>query len=148
MALVTFFFLIASFRTNITFVVVFLFIDLAFIMLMATYWSAAEGKTAVALKCQKVSSPISDLAVYVQPSAYPVLHPCLLSLIDMFVYEESSDMCDKAAGAFIFVFCVFGWYLFFTMMLLAVDFPLHLPTGDLSTIFKGASERKKPESKA
>lgn len=61
MALVTFFFLIASFRTNITFVLVFLFIDLAFIMLMATYWSSAEGKTAVAEKCQKVSSTLLDL---------------------------------------------------------------------------------------
>ncbi len=55
MALVTFFFLVASFRTNITFVLVFLFIDLAFIMLMATYWTLAEGKMAVAEKCQKVS---------------------------------------------------------------------------------------------
>lgn len=103
MALVTFFFLLASFRTNITFVLVFLFIDLAFIMLMATYWTLAEGKTAIAAKCQ------------------------------------------KAAGAFVFVFCVFGWYLFLTMILMAVDFPLNLPTGDLSTKFKGASERKKEE---
>ncbi|KAK5313327.1 hypothetical protein LTR46_010931, partial [Exophiala xenobiotica] len=91
MALVTFFFLVASLRTNITFVLVFLFIDLAFIMLMATYWTLAEGKMAVAEKC------------------------------------------EKAAGAFVFVFCVFGWYLFFAMILLAVDFPLRLPTGDLST---------------
>lgn len=28
------------------------------------------------------------------------------------------------------------------MILLAVDIPLSLPTGDLSTRFKGASERK------
>jgi hypothetical protein len=54
MALVTFFFLVASLRTNITFVLVFLFIDLAFIMLMATYWTLAEGKMAVAEKCEKV----------------------------------------------------------------------------------------------
>ncbi|KEF52983.1 uncharacterized protein A1O9_10890 [Exophiala aquamarina CBS 119918] len=101
MALVTFFFLIASLRTNLVFVLVFVFIDLAFILLMATYWSLAEGKTATAGK----------------------LH--------------------QAAGAFIFVFCVFGWYLFLGMILSAVDFPFSLPTGDLSTKFKGASERKK-----
>ena len=59
MALVTFFFLIASVRTNIVFVLVFLFIDLAFIMLMATYWTLAEGKVAVAGKCQKVSRAAS-----------------------------------------------------------------------------------------
>ncbi|KAK5332313.1 hypothetical protein LTR98_011557, partial [Exophiala xenobiotica] len=106
MALVTFFFLVASVRTNIVFVLVFFFIDLAFIMLMATYWTLAEGKTAIAGKCQ------------------------------------------KAAGAFIFVFCVFGWYLFLPMILLAVDFPLRLPTGDLSVILKGASERKRAEPKA
>jgi len=104
MALVTFFFLIASLRTNIVFVLVFFFIDLAFIMLMATYWTLAEGKTAVAAKCQ------------------------------------------IAAGAFVFVFCIFGWYLFLTMILLAVDFPLGLPTGDLSTRLKGASEREKAVS--
>lgn len=48
----------------------------------------------------------------------------------------------QAAGAFVFVYCVFGWYLFLTMILMAVDFPLALPIGDLSTRFKGASERK------
>ena len=58
MALVTFFFLIASLRTNVVFVLVFLFIDLAFILLMATYWTLAEGRTAVAGKCQIVSTRI------------------------------------------------------------------------------------------
>ncbi|KAH0847570.1 hypothetical protein FOPE_00814 [Fonsecaea pedrosoi] len=62
--------------------------------------------------------------------------------------DGAAIICDKAAGAFIFVFCVFGWYLFFTMILMAVDFPLRLPTGDLSTILKGASERNKPEPNA
>jgi len=101
MALVTFFFVIASLRTNVVFVLVFLFIDLAFVMLMATYWTLAEGMASVSHKCQ------------------------------------------IAAGAFIFVFCVFGWYLFLNLILLAVDFPVNLPVGDLSTRFKGASERKK-----
>jgi hypothetical protein len=55
MALVTFFFVVGSLRTNFVFVLVFVFIDLAFIMLMATYWTLAEGKTAVASKCQKVN---------------------------------------------------------------------------------------------
>jgi len=54
MALVTFFFVIASLRTNIVFVLVFIFIYLAFIMLMATYWTLAEGLTDVASKCQIV----------------------------------------------------------------------------------------------
>ncbi|KAF4991918.1 hypothetical protein FDECE_13860 [Fusarium decemcellulare] len=101
MSIVNFFFTVASLRTNITFFLVFLFIELAFIMLMASYWTLAEGNVALAEKCQ------------------------------------------KAAGAFTFIFCIFGWYLWLGMLLDAVDFPLRIPVGDLSTRFAGASERKK-----
>ncbi|EXJ67633.1 uncharacterized protein A1O5_08979 [Cladophialophora psammophila CBS 110553] len=120
MALVTFFFLIASLRTNVTFVLVFFFIDLAFIMLMATYWTLAEGKTAILL--ENVKRQVNHFRVE---------------------YPHKAARVVGAAGAFVFVFCVFGWYLFFTMILLAVDFPLNLPTGDLSTKIRGASEKKK-----
>ncbi|KIW90988.1 uncharacterized protein Z519_08771 [Cladophialophora bantiana CBS 173.52] len=107
MALVTFFFLVASLRTNITFALVFFFIDLAFIMLMACYWTVADGNVNTARKCQ------------------------------------------KAAGAFVFVFSILGWYLFFTLILQSVDFPIKLPLGDLSTKIPGASEKKKePTPKA
>jgi len=47
-----------------------------------------------------------------------------------------------AAGAFVFVFCILGWYLFFALILLAVDFPFALPVGDLSTRIKSATDRK------
>jgi len=56
MAIATFVFLIVSLRTNIVFFLVFFFIELAFIMLMATYWTLAEGKTAIASMCQTVST--------------------------------------------------------------------------------------------
>lgn len=46
-------------------------------------------------------------------------------------------------GACAFAVCAFGWYLFFVQVLAAVDFPLALPVGDLSTMIKGASERKR-----
>lgn len=51
--------------------------------------------------------------------------------------------CQKAAGAFTFVTVILGWYLFFVIMLAALDFPFQLPVGDLSRVIKGASERKK-----
>lgn len=50
---------------------------------------------------------------------------------------------QEAAGAFQFVTCLFGWYIFLAIMLASVDFPLSLPLVDLSTIVKGASERRK-----
>jgi len=46
------------------------------------------------------------------------------------------------AGAFAFIACVAGWYIFAAQMLACVDFPLSLPVGDLSTLIKGASDRK------
>ncbi|ATY63186.1 transcriptional activator of ethanol catabolism [Cordyceps militaris] len=51
-----------------------------------------------------------------------------------------------ATGAFVFVFCVFGWYLLFVQLLRSVDFPLDLPVGDLSRrLF--VRRQKAPENK-
>ena len=47
-----------------------------------------------------------------------------------------------AAGAFTWVTCVAGWWIFAAQILACVDFPLNLPVGDLSTMIKGASERR------
>ncbi|KAJ6072660.1 hypothetical protein N7467_010745 [Penicillium canescens] len=38
-----------------------------------------------------------------------------------------------------------GWYIFLSLILLAVDFPFRLPVGDLSTIIKGFSDKKTSE---
>ncbi|KAF2433583.1 GPR1/FUN34/YaaH-class plasma membrane protein [Tothia fuscella] len=48
-----------------------------------------------------------------------------------------------AAGAFTFCTCAFGWWIFFAIMLAALDFPFQLPVGDLSGYVKGYSEKKK-----
>ncbi|OAL47820.1 hypothetical protein IQ07DRAFT_613224 [Pyrenochaeta sp. DS3sAY3a] len=50
---------------------------------------------------------------------------------------------QEAAGAFAFVTCLCGWYIFLAIMLASVDFPLDLPLVDLSGVIKGASERQK-----
>ncbi|KAH7359513.1 GPR1/FUN34/yaaH family-domain-containing protein [Pyrenochaeta sp. MPI-SDFR-AT-0127] len=50
---------------------------------------------------------------------------------------------QEAAGAFTFVTCMLGWYIFLAIMLASVDFPLDLPLVDLSGVIKGASEKKK-----
>lgn len=48
-----------------------------------------------------------------------------------------------AAGACTFVTSMAGWWIFFAIMLAALDFPFQIPVGDLSTLIKGASERAK-----
>ncbi|KAF1843367.1 uncharacterized protein K460DRAFT_357103 [Cucurbitaria berberidis CBS 394.84] len=50
---------------------------------------------------------------------------------------------QEAAGAFAFVTCLCGWYIFLAIMLASVDFPFDLPLVDLSGVIKGASEKKK-----
>lgn len=52
----------------------------------------------------------------------------------------AADNLIKAAGAITFVICLLGWYIFFAVMLAAVDFPFALPVGDLSTVVKGGTE--------
>ncbi|OCK73966.1 GPR1/FUN34/YaaH-class plasma membrane protein [Lepidopterella palustris CBS 459.81] len=45
------------------------------------------------------------------------------------------------AGACAFVTSLCGWWIFFSIMLAALDFPFQVPIGDLSHFIKGASER-------
>lgn len=46
-------------------------------------------------------------------------------------------------GAFAFVTSCAGWWIFLALMFEAVDFPIAIPVGDLSTLLKGRSEREK-----
>ncbi|KFY87974.1 hypothetical protein V500_06652 [Pseudogymnoascus sp. VKM F-4518 (FW-2643)] len=45
-------------------------------------------------------------------------------------------------GAVLLAACLGGWYLLFSLLLVAVDFPLQLPIGDLSHIVPGFSQLK------
>jgi succinate-acetate transporter protein len=51
--------------------------------------------------------------------------------------ESKVETLFTAAGAFLFVTCMAGWYLLLAILLDTVDFPLSLPVGDLSGIIKG-----------
>lgn len=94
-------YLICSIRTNLVFFLIFFTIVPAFGFLAGAFFNVAEGKAALAAKCQ------------------------------------------EAAGAFAFVTCLCGWYIFLAIMLASVDFPFSLPLFDLSGLVKGASEKQK-----
>lgn len=51
-----------------------------------------------------------------------------------------ASQCQKAAGALAFIVSMLGWYIFASIMLALVDFPLQLPIGDLSQVIKGGSQ--------
>ncbi|KAI9759988.1 MAG: hypothetical protein M4579_001925 [Chaenotheca gracillima] len=45
-----------------------------------------------------------------------------------------------AGGAFLFITCMAGWWIFFAQMLASLDFPFQIPVGDLSTMIKSGTE--------
>ncbi|KAI4234316.1 MAG: hypothetical protein L6R40_006793 [Gallowayella cf. fulva] len=59
-----------------------------------------------------------------------------------------ASRCVVAAGAFTFVTSLAGWWIFLAIMLASLDFPIQIPVGDLSTMIKGASDKKPKVSEA
>lgn len=117
MGLLCLIYLICSLRTNIVFVVIFFTLVCAFGCLAGGYWQLGNAYAAVARKDMAASASHTATAL----------------------------RCVKAGGAFTFVTSMAGWWIFFAIMLAALDFPFQIPVGDLSTMIKGASERKKAE---
>ncbi|KAG5914014.1 hypothetical protein E4U42_000729 [Claviceps africana] len=56
------------------------------------------------------------------------------------------DRLLVGAGATSFVTALGGWYILLALLLAAVDFPLRIPVGDLSTVVKGKSDAQKNET--
>ena len=50
---------------------------------------------------------------------------------------------QTAGGSIFFISILLGWYLFLVQILASVDFPVSLPVFNMSTMVKGASERRK-----
>ncbi|KAG4435288.1 hypothetical protein IFR05_009214 [Cadophora sp. M221] len=49
---------------------------------------------------------------------------------------------EEVAGAFVFAFCIFGFYLLFVQLIASLDFPFSLPVGDLSTRVPSATDKR------
>lgn len=106
---------ICSLRTNVVFMVIFLTLICAFGCLAGAYWQLGNAFAATARNDAGAAATATAIA----------------------------GRCVKAGGAFTFVTSMAGWYIFFAIMLAALDFPFQIPVGDLSTMIKGASERQK-----
>lgn len=48
---------------------------------------------------------------------------------------------QHAGAALLLVVSLLGWYIFFALILLSVEFPFNLPLGDLSTLVSGMKKR-------
>lgn len=84
--------------TIVVLVLVFLFIEVALLLLVGAYWVKAAGDLVRAAKLQ------------------------------------------EAGGAFVFIFCIFGWHLELGLMLQSMDFPYELPMFDLSAMIPGTTD--------
>lgn len=92
-------FLLCSTRTNVIFFLVFLLLVPVFGLLTAFFWyNAKAGQAAAAGNKAGTAS-----------------------------YTASGENCVFAAGAVAFAIAILGWYIFFSIMLASVDFPLVLP---------------------
>jgi hypothetical protein len=118
MAVLSFIFLICSFRTNAVFVVVFLGATIGFGLATASLWMDALGNAAQGATLIKVPFPLVK-----------------------FQYEVTN--ISQGAGGSFFVAAMAGWYLLAALMFAILDMPFGLPVGDLSTVIKGASDRAK-----
>lgn len=58
-----------------------------------------------------------------------------------------ANRLQVASGAWGFVACAAGWYIFVSQMLTALDFPFSLPVGDLSHLIKGGTEMEAERAK-
>jgi uncharacterized protein len=75
---------------------------------------------------------------------FTVTFPCLAaSYFDAARGELGMSSQLRIIGAaFAFAASLIAWYLWFSMILDSVDFPLSLPVGDLSTLIKGRTKKE------
>lgn len=64
-------------------------------------------------------------------------------IFKLFQYAGANFGKLQAAGAFNFALCIPIWHIFIAQILDAVDFPITLPVGDLSTIVPGRSQKER-----
>ncbi|KAG9659651.1 GPR1/FUN34/YaaH-class plasma membrane protein-like protein, partial [Aureobasidium melanogenum] len=113
MGLLCLVYFICSLRTNVVFAMIFCTLVAAFGCLAGAYWHLALAYGAAANSTAQAS------------------------------HAATASRLMVAGGAITFVTDMCGWWIFFAIMLAALDFPFQLPVGDLSTFIKGASDRRK-----
>ncbi|EME38819.1 hypothetical protein DOTSEDRAFT_66810 [Dothistroma septosporum NZE10] len=113
------------------------------------YRSFAFFLVFMALLCllYTIAALRTNICLVVILLCFTVTFPCLTA---SYFYAANGMMTlaktTRIAGAaFAFVASMVGWYLWFSLVLESVDFPISLPVGDLSKYIKGKSEKAKSE---
>ncbi|KAI7769202.1 hypothetical protein LZL87_011919 [Fusarium oxysporum] len=106
---------------------------------------------AMAILCTiySIASIRTNVALF---SILLLLVPCFSCLAAAFfaVSQGKANLalkCQHAGAGLLFALSLIGWYMFMSILLMSVDFPIMLPLGDLSTIIRGKSDANKDASK-
>ncbi|KAF4338981.1 GPR1 [Fusarium beomiforme] len=116
------------------------------------YSTFAFFLVSVAILCTiyAIASIRTNIAFF---SLFVLLVPCFgcLSAAFFAASQGKADLslrCQHAGAGILFAISIIAWYLFMSIILMSVDFPITLPVGDLSTIIRGKSDSTKDASKA
>lgn len=122
MAILCAIFLVASIRTNIIFFLIFLLL----VPCCKTIGNPLQRRQK--LTCLSTVSCLSA-------SFFAVAHGA----------SDSALTFQHAGAGLLLGVSLLGWYIFFALVLLSVDFPLCLPLGDLSTVIRGRGDQPKQD---
>ena len=61
--------------------------------------------------------------------------------------KKTRQALDWTAGLLALLACLVGWYLWYALVLDAIDFPIRLPIGDLKGWIKSRTERRLERAK-
>lgn len=94
-------YLVLALRTNVVFVLIFFWLVIAFGCLAGAYWHLANAYADPRSAADPTFAVASELA--------------------------TAGRCAVAGGAFCFLVCLLGWWIFSAIMLAALDFPFQIP---------------------
>lgn len=135
-------YLILALRTNVVFVLIFFLLIIAFGCLTGAFWHLGNAYADPRSAADPTFAIASELAI--------------------------AGRCLVAGGAFAFLVCLCGWWIFVAIMLAALDFPFQIPgkfspvpmrdcgicanagytVGDLSHLIRGASEKAQAQAES
>lgn len=126
LAIISTVYVVCALRTNVVLLSALVVLVVGFCLVAASYFHNAVGNIAMGHNLHIVRPT--------DPRSIPSVH--------------TNTTQNQAAGALVFVISLLIWYLFIVQMLEAVDFPITLPVGDLSTVVPGKSQRMRRKAEA
>jgi uncharacterized protein len=139
LVLLSSFFCVASIRTNVAFFLIFL------LVIPACKFQFFFCIPPIIL-CMTHEHRITEYRLLTYSNSVSCLAAAFFALANG--NSASATNLQHVGAGLLLALSLLGWYIFFALVLLSVDFPYKLPLGDLSTGIRGASDREKAKRDA